>query len=296
MVSEVMLQQTQVATVLPYYQQWLKRFPSFAALAAASESEILHAWEGLGYYSRARNLHSAAKQVVRQYQGVLPREPDEIRRLPGLGRYTSNAVATFAFDRSVPIVEANITRVLARFFNIRLAVDSSAGRKRLWDAAESLLPKRNPSTFNSALMELGALVCVKTPRCQVCPVNSFCRAQHPELLPIKRPRRQTIELTESHEFVRRNGKLLLQKCCNRWRGMWMLPPLSTAPTEKQLIHSSVFPFTNHRISLLVFRGRRSKSSATQKWVSGHEIDKLPIPSPHRRAITALLSTDVERLG
>jgi A/G-specific adenine glycosylase len=287
MVSEVMLQQTQVRTVIPFYQNWLKRFPDFETLAAAPESAVLHAWQGLGYYRRARNLHAAAKVVVRQHQGALPCDPNKIRELPGMGRYTSNAVATFAFNRSVPIVEANITRVLARLFDIRVAVDSGPGREQLWQSAESLLPNTNPLKFNSALMELGALVCGRTPRCRICPVKSFCRAPNPESLPIKKPRRQTVHVTESHAFVRQNRRILLEKCSGRWRGMWMLPTLESRPVRLPPIHSAVFPFTHHRITLQIFRTSPAKSQRNRRWISFHQLNDVPIPSPHRRAIRDL---------
>src|SRR5438067_1065916 len=140
LVSEVMLQQTQVSTVMPYFDRWLQRFPDFTALAESSGAEVLRAWQGLGYYSRARNLHSAAKAIVRQFGGVLPPNSDSLRKLPGIGRYTANAVATFAFNQPLPIVEANITRVIARLFDVRTPVDSGAGRERLWNTAQSLVP------------------------------------------------------------------------------------------------------------------------------------------------------------
>lgn len=288
LVSEVMLQQTQVTTVIPFYHRWLARFPTIDALAAAPETDVLHAWQGLGYYTRARNLHSTAKLIVRQYHGVVPREPADIRRLPGLGRYTSNAVATFAFNKSVPIVEANITRVIARLFNIGHAVDSSAGRERLWQSAESLVSTSNAANFNSALMDLGALICLRKPRCTMCPVRSFCRAPKPERLPITKPRPQSVHLTESHALVRRGNNFLLEKCSRRWRGMWMLPPLRLASTGKP-IHSAVFAFTHHRVTLQVFRQHNPRVHRGQKWVPIDQLDRLPIPSPHRRAITACLS-------
>lgn len=288
LISEVMLQQTQVSTVIPFFHNWLKRFPDFEALAAASETDVLHAWQGLGYYSRARNLHATAKLVVRQPNRALPCEPVKIRELPGMGRYTSNAVATFAFDQSVPIVEANITRVLARLFDIRAPVDSATGRDQLWESAESLLPKTGAGEFNSALMELGALVCVRTPRCGICPVKSFCRARKPEFLPIKKPRPKTVHLTESHFFVRRNDRILLEKCAGRWRGMWMLPPIRSVTVPPRPIHSAVFPFTNHRITLQIFRRSAAKSKRNQRWMSATQLNAVPIPSPHRRAIASLL--------
>ena len=291
LVSDIMLQQTQVAAVVPFYERWLKRFPDFGALATARQSDVLHAWQGLGYYNRARNLQAAAKTVVRQHNGALPRDPAEIRLLPGLGRYTSNAVATFAFNQSVPIVEANITRVIARLFNIRLAVDSTAGRERLWQATQSLVPKQNAGRFNSALMDLGALICVKTPRCHACPVRNLCRARRPRQLPIKKARRQTIHLAESHGFVRRHDQILLEKSTGRWRGMWILPRVSNVPTGKQPIHSSIFPFTHHRINLQVFRNNLLPSGSDRRWIPLDSLERIPIPSPHRRALTSLLTEE-----
>src|SRR4051812_14865592 len=291
LVSEVMLQQTQVATVIPYYERWLNRFPTFECLAAASEDEVLHAWQGLGYYNRAHNLHSAAKIVVSRHDGILPANPEKIRELPGMGRYSSNAVATFAFDCSVPIVEANITRLLARLFDVDVPVDAAAGRERLWAAAEMLVPPKNAGRFNSALMDLGATVCVNgTPKCQCCPVHTLCKTSRPELLPIKKPRPKTIELRECHMFVRRENRILLEKCFTRWRGMWMLPAVSKGQKSgARMIHSLVFPFTNHRINLRVFRITKfDQLGARTKWVALPQLNAVAIPSPHRRAISALL--------
>src|SRR4051812_46473936 len=160
-----MLQQTQVATVIPYYNEWLRRFPNIAALAAATENDVLHAWQGLGYYSRARNLRAAAVAISQKHGGHFPDSPESIRDLPGVGRYTANAVATFAFDQSAPIVEANIARVLCRLFDLQTPIDTAAGRKSLWSSATRLLPPGNGREHNSALMELGALVCGVNPKC-----------------------------------------------------------------------------------------------------------------------------------
>src|SRR6476661_10144647 len=148
LVSEFMLQQTQVATVIPYYNEWLRRFPDFASLARASENDVLRAWQGLGYYARARNLHATAQAVMSRYGGSFPRKIEQIRQLPGIGKYTAHAVASFAFAQSVPIVEANTGRVLARLFDLRDSIDSDPGRRMLWQYAASLLPKSNAATFN----------------------------------------------------------------------------------------------------------------------------------------------------
>ena len=225
LISEVMLQQTQVGTVLPYYKKWLHGFPTFKALVRASETQVLHAWEGLGYYTRARNLHATAKLVLDRHRGKFPRTLDEMRRFPGVGKYTAHAIATFAFDQPVAIVEANTSRVLARLFDLRIPIDSSAGQDALWNRATSLLPKKNSATYNSALLDLGAMVCLpREPKCGICPVKKFCRAKNAESLPIKRPRPATQQLLENHTFITKRSKLLLEKSNNRWREMWILPP------------------------------------------------------------------------
>ena len=290
LVSELMLQQTQVATVVAYYERWLQRFPDFAALAAASESDVLHAWQGLGYYARARNLHATAKAVVHQHRGAFPPSNIEAQKLPGLGRYTANAVATFAFDRSVPLVEANTARLHARLLNLQTRIDSGAGQKVLWDFAAALLPKRNAGKFNSALMDLGALVCVAgKPKCGECPVRAFCRAAEPALLPLKKERAALKELNEAHQFAHRSGRVLLEQSTDRWRGMWILPRIAQPNGTARLLHRSQFPFTHHRVTLDGFRLSRTATSDSCRWFRADEIDRIPVPSPHRRALHTLLA-------
>ncbi len=291
LVSEIMLQQTQVVTVLPYYKNWLRRFPTFAALARASESDVLHAWQGLGYYTRARNFHAAAKLVMNQHRGRFPRDLGQIEKLPGIGKYTAHAIGTFAFDQSVPIVEANVSRVLSRVFNSRIPIDSTEGRRVLWDHAGRLVPAKSPARYNSALLDLGALICLpRNPKCHVCPVKRFCRAKNPESLPIKRARPAVKELTENHALIIREDKILLEKSADRWLGMWILPPLNRHWKDDAIIYETVFPFTNHRVTLRIFRRRRRKiEDRREPWFSIRDLDSIPIPSPHRRAITALLN-------
>ena len=286
-----MLQQTQVATVIPSYTRWLRRFPDFAALGAASETEVLHAWQGLGYYARARNLRTAAINVVKNYGGKSPRSPEAMAELPGIGRYTANAVATFAFDQAVPIVEANIARVVSRLFDLQTPIDTGAGRAQLWSHATQLLPRRNAGEYNSALMELGALVCAVRPKCGSCPVNGFCRTSDPSSLPRKKPRRPLQLHTENYSFVMRRGRVLLEQSAERWRGMWILPRLAIVPRGVQSLHRSEFPFTHHRITLEVYRGMTGTRTAMCRWFSRRELDSLPIPSPHRRALTDLLASN-----
>ncbi|MEY2564225.1 MAG: A/G-specific adenine glycosylase [Verrucomicrobiota bacterium] len=286
-----MLQQTQVAAVIPYFNEWMRRFPDFTALAAASEHDVLHAWQGLGYYARARNLRGTAIAVMEKHGGRFPTSLEAIRELPGVGRYTANAIATFAFDQSVPIVEANIGRLLSRMLNLRLPIDTTAGRAVLWAHAEELLPDRDPGTHNSALMDLGALVCGSRPTCEVCPVTNFCHASEPALLPLKKARPAIKRLTEQHSFVLRRRRVLLEQSANRWRGMWMLPALENPPRESVPLHVSEFPFTNHRITLNVFRhpAPASAMKPSQRWFALDALPSIPLPSPHRRALEALLS-------
>src|SRR5712691_9795412 len=254
LVSEFMLQQTQVATVLSYYNEWLERFPDFAALARASENDVLHAWQGLGYYTRARNLHATAKLVVDRHGGRFPESIAQMRQLPGIGRYTAHAVASFAFNQSVPIVEANTARVLARLFDLRLPIDQKVGREALWNHAAALLPKSSAHVYNSALIDLGALVCLPRPKCTICPVKKFCRATRPEILPIKKARPQLRQLTENHALVFSKHRILLEQADRRWRGMWILPPFrldgfKPSTSGRRPVYKSVFPFTHHRIIL-----------------------------------------------
>ena len=291
LVSELMLQQTQVAAVIPYYNEWMRRFPDFAALAAASEREVLHAWQGLGYYARARNLRAAAEIVMAKRGGRFPRSVDAMRALPGIGRYTANAVATFAFNQSLPLVEANIARLLARILDLRTPIDTSAGRDALWACAATLVPDRQAAIFNSALMDFGALICGPRPKCGICPVKKFCRAKDPSILPLKKARPAIKNHTEHHGFAFRRRRVLLEQSQDRWRGMWMLPRLAARPAHKPL-HVSEFPFTNHRITLAVFpqESRQRKRTSTQRWFPISALDSIPLPSPHRRALGQILAT------
>jgi A/G-specific adenine glycosylase len=290
LISEFMLQQTQVSTVIPYYNEWIRRFPDFATLARASESDVLHAWQGLGYYARARNLHAVAGTVHTRHGDRFPRDLAAIRALPGIGRYTANAVATFAFDQPVPIIETNTARVLARLFDLHSPIDQVAGREELWKRARTLVPKYTTRIYNSALVDLGALICSpRQPKCTICPVKKFCRAKEPETLPIKKAPPPTLRLTERHAFISRQKTILLQQANHRWRGMWILPPLQRRSKNQRPVYRSIFPFTNHRVVLKVYAHRRAKiDKRSQRWIRIDSLDSIPIPSPHRRALQILL--------
>jgi A/G-specific adenine glycosylase len=291
LVSELMLQQTQVATVIPYYAGWLRRFPDFESLARASESDVLWAWQGLGYYNRARNLHATARTVMDRYLGRFPRSVERMQQLPGIGKYTAHAVASFAFDQSVPIVESNTARVLTRLFDFRKPIDSGSGRQTLWQYAPMLVPKSNAAIFNSALIDLGSLVCVpRQPKCGICAVKKFCRAKKPQILPVRKSRPHTKRLIEQHAFVVLRGKILLEQSSGRWRGMWILPPLQRISANQRPVYRSIFPFTNHRVRLNVYaRPRQKIGKPAQRWLRIDSLESIPMPSPHRRAVRDLLS-------
>ncbi|MFW6184933.1 MAG: A/G-specific adenine glycosylase [Chloroflexota bacterium] len=177
-VAEVMLQQTQITTVIPYYERWMARFPTVQALASAPLDDVLKLWEGLGYYSRARHLHEAAQTVVRKYGGALPRTAGELRKLKGIGPYTAGAIASIAFDEPAPIVDGNVIRVLSRLYDVDDDVTETETKKRLWELAATLVPETRPGDFNQALMELGQRVCTPaTPDCHRCPLAEPCLAR-----------------------------------------------------------------------------------------------------------------------
>src|SRR5207253_2981976 len=179
-VSEIMLQQTQVATVVPYFERFVQAFTTLACLATAEEHDVLRRWEGLGYYRRARSLHLAARQLASEHGSMVPNDPEVLSELPGMGRYTVGAVLALAFDRPMPILEANSQRVLCRLFGRDEDPRKGTARRRLWELAKSLLPKRRVGDFNQALMELGALVCTPAaPKCSACPLADKCVAQQP---------------------------------------------------------------------------------------------------------------------
>jgi A/G-specific adenine glycosylase len=292
LVSEMMLQQTTVAAVVPYYERWMKRFPSVHELAAADESEVLALWQGLGYYRRARSLHAAARKVGREMGGVFPRDYDALRALPGVGDYTAQAVRAFAFDEPVPVLDANVIRVVARLFDIRTPVDTAKGLAKVRGKLEELLPAKGGHEFASALMELGALVCrAGRPDCLLCPVKAFCAAEHPENLPVKAPKAPVKERSEQAAWVSDGQSVLLQQStARRWGGLWRLPPLDGEPPggpAAELTYSIV----RERVTLRVHRTAKRAlmaSAEPRKAFSFKELDCIAIPSPHRRAIAKVL--------
>lgn len=286
MVSEFMLQQTTVTAVVPYFERWMTAFPTPQALAAADEQQVLHLWQGLGYYSRARNLHKAAKAISSEYDGKIPANVEALRALPGVGDYTAGAIAAFAFDAAVPVIDANIARVLARLNDYRNPIDDTAGKAFLTQAATALLPKNGGRLHTSALMELGALVCLnRKAMCVECPVKTQCKATDPESLPVKRPRAETTHLMEKRSFILERGKLWLQPSIGpRWKGLWLLPESQGA--NRPADHVEIYPITRYRITMHVYQEPIAPHHP-QDLTPFSDEDLPPMPSPHRRAVEAM---------
>ncbi|MEN3944042.1 A/G-specific adenine glycosylase [Prosthecobacter sp. SYSU 5D2] len=298
LVSEIMLQQTQISTVLDrgYYARWLARFPDFATLAAASESDILMAWEGLGYYRRARNLQKLARTVMEEHGGVFPNEPASILALPGIGPYTAGAVSSFAFGLAEPIVDGNVARVLSRLDNDATPVDSPAGSKRLWERATELVRATDdPRALNSALMELGQVTCRPAqPQCPVCPVKKHCRATEPASLPVKSGKTQITEVTERVIFLHTaDGVLLEQETGARRTGLWKLPALPDSLTENPppVLLKATYGITRYKVTLWVHEAAPNQKHdwpASHRVIPHAELPATAMPSPYRRALDRLL--------
>jgi A/G-specific adenine glycosylase len=245
-VSEVMLQQTQVGTVTPYYQRFLQRFPDVGALAAAGLDEVLHLWSGLGYYARARNLHRAAGIVCAQHGGELPRQHEELARLPGIGRSTAAAILALAAGERHAILDGNVRRVLARYFGVGGGASEAALAKRLWELAERCTPHERIAQYTQAIMDLGATVCLRSrPLCEVCPLAAGCRArrtgrQHE----LPAPRRAASKRRRSVFMIlalRADGSVLLERRPQSgvWGGLWCLPEFDTVTAAQAFMRQSL---------------------------------------------------------
>jgi A/G-specific adenine glycosylase len=283
--SEVMLQQTQVSAVLPYYERFLARFPDAHALAAAHQDEVLKLWSGLGYYARARNLHAAAKVISRD---GFPKEASAILRLPGVGRSTAAAIAAFAFGERAAILDGNVKRVLARHFGVE-------GEKRQWALAESLLPRRGIETYTQALMDLGALICGRTsPRCTECPLARDCHARSKGLvdrLPSPR-RRPSLPVRKVTWHVLRHGaEVLLERrpAEGLWGGLWVFP--EEMPFGKRIKGKPLPPFehgfTHFRLRVRPMLYELARKPRSGWWVPLEDALAGAVPAPVRRVLSAL---------
>jgi A/G-specific adenine glycosylase len=310
-----MLQQTQVATVVPYFTRFLAAFPTIRALAEADERDVLRQWEGLGYYRRARQLHRASRIVVEQFGGQLPRDLESVRQLPGIGRYTAGAIVSIAFDAPAPILEANTVRLFSRLVGFRDDPSSSAAQAFLWQLAEAMVPRRGCGAFNQALMELGSLLCTpKAPRCHECPVSELCaafRSGDQDRIPKPRASPRTEAVSEAAVVVRRGAKVLLRRCAadERWGGLWdfLRFPLAArrgSKLERELVekierHSGLVVEPPSRIATLKhgvtrFRitldcylaesadARCKLAVGTWKWVRVQDLEQFPLSVTGRK--------------
>ncbi len=224
--SEIMLQQTTVVTVVPYFERFVARFPDVESLAAADVDDVMRLWEGLGYYSRARNLHKAALMIQQRHAGEFPRDVDSLLALPGIGRYTAGAIASFAFDQPAPVVEANTERLYARLTGLADDVKTTASQRSLWEFAARIVPRRRPGDFNQALMDIGSQICrPQEPACGQCPLSVYCEAfrlGRQDELPVRRQRTPVTAVEEVCIAIRRGNKFLLRRRTEneRWAGMW----------------------------------------------------------------------------
>ena len=316
LVAEYLLQRTRVASGLPYYRRFLQAFPDVAALANASEEDVLRAWEGLGYYRRARNLHAAAKAVVREHRGRIPSDAASLAALPGIGPYTAGAVASIAFGEPVPAVDGNVTRVLSRVFHIDEDVTAASGRARVLGLARTLVPSDRPGDFNQALMELGATVCVpRRPTCPACPLAGVCLARASGLqssLPRAHATRRPTVSAVAFAYVRSRGRVLLVHRPDGalLGGLWALPggeipPACDGPAALRRIVAEqtgvrvdvredvarvAHVFSHRRWSGAVYRCTPRGGTglpASARWVAPEEVQRLPLVPDHRQLLADL---------
>ncbi|CAB1367298.1 A/G-specific adenine glycosylase [Denitratisoma oestradiolicum] len=306
--SEIMLQQTQVATVIPYYQRFLARFPTLAELAAAPVEDVMALWSGLGYYARARNLHACARAVVVDHGGAFPHDPAAIAELPGIGRSTANAIAAFCFGARAPILDGNVKRVFARCFGIEGFPGTPAVEREMWHQAEALMPARQGGDYIQAQMDLGATVCTRgRPRCEACPLAEICvarQAGRQAELPVAKPRkalpeREAIVLLLCHE-----GRVLLEQRppSGIWGGLLSLPELPAGADPEEYaqqvfgceagdweeLPGLVHTFTHFRLHLTPLRTRVRLLAQTReggaRWLDFSQLDDAPLPAPIRRIL------------
>ncbi len=293
LVSEIMLQQTTIPTVLGRYADWMHRFPTPQALASATEEEALRSWEGLGYYRRVRSLRAAAQAIMERHGGEFPTEEADIRALPGIGDYTAGAVMSFAFNKPAPLVDANVARVFSRLCDSRTPVDSPAGRKEQWQLAEQMLHRTNPRAYNSALMELGQLVCTTgTPQCLLCPVRAWCRAKNPAELPVKLPKKQTtaLEHWDILHITKRGILMERQAEGKRHAGMWRLPRRGKDEVQNlEHITDQSYSVTRYKVTRHLYRAAPStRLRKGEAYIPLHELEQIPMASPDRKIISRLL--------
>ncbi len=317
-----MLQQTRVETVVPYFNRWMQRFPNIESLASASMQEVLSAWEGLGYYGRARNIYKAAQLVVTEYHGRIPAEMNLLRRLPGVGRYTAAAIASIAFGRDEPTLDGNIRRVLARYFNVSEDARSKVGEEILWSLAGQNLPRGKAGDYNQGLMELGATICTpKSPECVACPIEAGCQARRlgiQEQRPVLLPKPAIPQHVVTAAVIVRKSKVLI--ACRPPHGllggMWEFPggkqqegedlssclqreireELGTEITVGEQLGVYRHAYTHFRVRLYAFKcglaggEPRPLQVAEVRWVAPDELSQYPMGKIDRQISQTLVSS------
>ncbi len=310
--AEIMLQQTRVAAAIPYFERFVARFPDVHALAAASLDDVLLAWSGLGYYSRARNLHRAARLVVERHGGAFPTDPLDLEGLPGVGRSTAAAIAAFAFGRRAAILDGNVKRVLCRAFAVNGPADEARVARRLWALAEGLLPGRDIERYTQGLMDLGATVCTpRNPSCLACPFAADCRARlagRVDELPARRVRRASPQRTGTFLWVVHGDELLIERrpAAGVWGGLWSLPELDE-PDDATYARASDFgdvtavepvdgfthAFTHFTLVATVLRvelsTRRRTDEDHRRWIPLSRHVEFGMPAPIRRLVADRLA-------
>jgi A/G-specific adenine glycosylase len=279
-ISEIMLQQTRVAAVIPYYERFLARFPTVESLARASEPEVLRHWSGLGYYSRARNLHKAAREIAAA--GSFPRDYEGLRALPGIGRYTAAAIASIAYDLAHAVVDGNVRRVLMRVGN-----DAAADAQAL---ADGLLDRQRPRRWNQALMELGALVCIPgDPHCEACPISRECTARREGTqadLPPPRRKPETVRLERTLLVIRRRGRILLAPS-SRVQGFWDLPEAFAGARMGMRIGSFRHAILHRQYRFQVFEGFAQSAPRPMRWVELRGLEEIALSTAAKKAMRCL---------
>lgn len=323
-ISEILLQQTQVASVIPYYARFIARFPNVQVLANAKLDDVLKTWEGAGYYARARNLQRAAQEIVARFDGNVPSTVAELLTLPGIGRYTAGAVASIAFKRNAAVVDGNVARVVCRYFNIASDITKSKARKELWEITEALLPRGHAGDFNQALMELGATVCApRHPHCPACPLKRGCLARQKsiqEKLPAKRAKKKIPHHQIAVGVIWKRGKLLIaqRKADALLGGLWEFPgghqeqhetlancvarevreELGIKVKVEDELATVDHAYSHFSITLHAFRCRwqsgrpRALGCAKWKWVAPRELSDYAFPSANRKVIATLIERKI----
>ena len=303
-ISEIMLQQTQVATVIPYYQRFLKSFPTVHRLAKSDLSKVLKIWEGLGYYSRARNLHRASKIILNHFKGEIPDHLIDLLSLPGIGKYTAGAILSIAYNKEAPILDGNVKRVLCRLFAISENPKKTGGL--LWQISESLIPKGRSNSFNQAIMDLGAMICTpKDPLCHRCPLHRYCKAKalgNPERYPSRVVKKRIPHIEAISGVILRNQKVLLHQRPPKGLlgGLWEFPnwrseengrlrlrdhikkEMGMNVEVKESIGTFKQTFSHFKLTLHVFNCEAIDGRGKGNWVTVRNLHLLPMSRVHRR--------------